>query len=203
MNYYEILGVSRTASAEEIKAAYVRLARENHPDRFRDPAERERAAARFQEINESYNHLKDEKQRQEYDRSLQRKARTPQQEAELFYKNGVLRERVKEYGEALQMFYEAMRLDPEQAHYIAAAARVTAVDPGKARQAAELYEKALAKDPLALEPYLELGALLARSGLVLRARRVYEAGLQKHPGEAALKERLAALASAERAGGKK
>ena len=56
-NYYEILGVSRTAPAAEIRQAYMRLAKERHPDRFHDPAERARAEAFFKELTAAFNTL--------------------------------------------------------------------------------------------------------------------------------------------------
>ena len=39
-SYYEILGIPRTATSAEVRQAYARLARERHPDRFTDPAEK-------------------------------------------------------------------------------------------------------------------------------------------------------------------
>ena len=63
-DYYEILGVSRTASAEEIKRAYRRLARKYHPDVNKEPG----AEDRFKEINEAYEVLSDERKRARYDR---------------------------------------------------------------------------------------------------------------------------------------
>ena len=54
---YSILGVNREASDDDIKKAYRRLARENHPDKFTDPAERERAEERMKEINAAYEEI--------------------------------------------------------------------------------------------------------------------------------------------------
>jgi molecular chaperone DnaJ len=65
-DYYEILGVSRTASADDIKKAYRRLAREHHPDVNAD--RREEAEAMFKQIGEAYNVLSDEQKRARYDR---------------------------------------------------------------------------------------------------------------------------------------
>ena len=53
-DYYKILGVSRTADADEIKKAYRKLARKHHPDAGGDEA-------KFKEINEAYEVLSDEK----------------------------------------------------------------------------------------------------------------------------------------------
>ena len=54
---FSILGVSREASDDDIKKAYRRLARENHPDKFTDPAERSRAEEKMKEINAAYEEI--------------------------------------------------------------------------------------------------------------------------------------------------
>ncbi|MPZ23547.1 MAG: molecular chaperone DnaJ, partial [Dehalococcoidia bacterium] len=61
---YEVLGIDRGASPDEIKKAFRRLAMEFHPDRNKDPA----AETRFKEINFAYEVLSDPDKRQNYDR---------------------------------------------------------------------------------------------------------------------------------------
>lgn len=63
-DYYEILGVSRTANKEDIKKAFRTLARKYHPDVNKEPD----AADKFKEINEAYEILSDDNKRARYDR---------------------------------------------------------------------------------------------------------------------------------------
>jgi len=65
-DYYEVLGVPRTAPAEEIKRAYRKLARKHHPD-LKPAGERAAAAERFKEINEAHEVLGDPDKRVKYD----------------------------------------------------------------------------------------------------------------------------------------
>ncbi|ADV67910.1 molecular chaperone DnaJ [Deinococcus maricopensis] len=64
MDFYELLGVSRTASADEIKSAYRKLALKYHPDRNKEDGAQEK----FAKINEAYAILSDPEKRAHYDR---------------------------------------------------------------------------------------------------------------------------------------
>jgi molecular chaperone DnaJ len=63
-DYYDILGLSKSASDNEIKSSYRKLAMKYHPDR--NPGDR-KAEEKFKEISESYEILKDPQKRSAYD----------------------------------------------------------------------------------------------------------------------------------------
>ncbi|MCH9804093.1 DnaJ domain-containing protein [bacterium] len=66
VDHYNTLGVIPTASAADLRAAYLKLARKHHPDQFDGP-DRDRAEGRMQQINEAWNVLGVVHKRREYD----------------------------------------------------------------------------------------------------------------------------------------
>jgi len=63
-DYYDILGVQRNASEQDLKSAFRKLAKEHHPDR--NPGDKD-AEQKFKELNEAYEILKDPQKRSAYD----------------------------------------------------------------------------------------------------------------------------------------
>ena len=64
-DYYEVLGVNKNATDEELKKAYRKLAKKYHPDA--NPDNKEEAEAKFKEVNEAYETLSDAQKRKMYD----------------------------------------------------------------------------------------------------------------------------------------
>ena len=65
-DHYAILGVPRNATQSEIRDAYLKLARETHPDRVKDPASRKEAEDKFKFVTAAYDTLSRERSRREY-----------------------------------------------------------------------------------------------------------------------------------------
>ena len=71
-NYYQVLGVSRRATPAELRAAYVRLAKQHHPDRSRLGAE---LPQRLKDVQNAYRCLSDAERRTAHDRALDERER--------------------------------------------------------------------------------------------------------------------------------
>jgi curved DNA-binding protein CbpA len=111
MDYYLVLGIDRSSTAEAVHKAFRELSRSRHPDRFPEK-ERGKAEKEYQEIVKAYNTLKDPVQRQKYDTTLSQPAPTPavntEQQFQQFFKAGVVRFQQKQYEAAAEYFTKAV-----------------------------------------------------------------------------------------------
>jgi curved DNA-binding protein CbpA len=119
-NYYSILGVSSTATPAEIKNAYMKLARQYHPDRFIDEEEKRKANEHFAKITAAYRVLSDEKMRIEYDKSLEKGMKPQEQIQETQAKNAFTRAieflKNNDPWRAVNLLRIACRYDPQPIH---------------------------------------------------------------------------------------
>lgn len=181
-NYYEILGVQRTATAAEVRTAYAKLARERHPDRFSDTAEKARAEEFFKDLTTAFNTLTNEKNRREYDQSLDRpKAAPPQEIAQSAYQRGVQMFEAKKHHEAVELLRTAVGLFPEQPAFQAALGKALARNPHWVHEGMQAIEKAIQLAPRVPSYQSDLAELLLAQGLKLRARKAAEAALRLDP----------------------
>jgi curved DNA-binding protein CbpA len=182
VNYYEILGISRTASSAEVRQAYVKLARERHPDRFTDPAEKARAQEFFKDLTTAFNTLSNDRRRSEYDQESQKpRTAVPQEIAQHAFETGMEKLKARDFHEAVQQFRVAVRLVPEEARYHAALSLGLAHNPHWIREAIEAMEAAIRLAPEEPDYHIELARLLDGRGLKLRARKAAEAALRLAP----------------------
>ncbi len=78
MNYYDELGISPQAPSEDVREAYLQLARLLHPDRLQDPKQRRLAELQMKRLNRIYDTLSNAEQRRAYDQSLVERQLPPQ-----------------------------------------------------------------------------------------------------------------------------
>ncbi|MBN2370185.1 MAG: DnaJ domain-containing protein [Vicinamibacteria bacterium] len=193
-DYYQLLGVRPDASPAEIRSAYLRLARDRHPDRHTDPAEKAHAEESFREITTAFNTLSNERSRREYDDELARpKATTPEELAQEAYLQGIERLKAQDHQEALGFFRAAVHHLPERAEYQVALGRVLAMNPSLGHEAVTVFEKAATLEPQNAQIYVELARILHNQGLRIRARRAVEAALRLAPHDPDVARILAGL----------
>lgn len=181
-NYYEILGIARSAGSGDVRKAYLQLARERHPDRFSDPAEKQRAQTAFQEITAAFNTLFNERERREYDRALEQpRPTTPAGLAGEAHAHGLQKLESGPLAEAVEHFRAAVHFVPNDARYHHALGIALSRNPPSAREAAEALETAVRLAPGEVAYHLDLAELFLRQGMKIRARRVAEAALKLDP----------------------
>jgi curved DNA-binding protein CbpA len=179
-NYYLVLGLPQNATNRQIRAHFLQLARERHPDRFQG-ADKERAEIEFQELTQAFNLLSDPVRRRELDTHLARGAGASSehsaQAARVYLQRGAAAYRKKSYSEALENFEKATREEPENAktwYHLAIAGRHLPTRKSDARAAAA---KACELDSMNFL-YLRLaGSLFAEAELYAPAARYFRLAL--------------------------
>jgi curved DNA-binding protein CbpA len=197
VNYYEVLGVERSASEQEIRERFRKLARENHPDRYRggDKADAER---RFQTLTEAVNVLTNSARRKQHDSELSSGlSKGPAdfaQVAKAYLAKGVKAYKDSDWRAAYENFDMAVKHNPADAkghHYLALAAART----GNLRQAVQAIEAAIQKEPVNATYLKDAGLICRRAGLVAKAERYLDEALQWDPSNPELQTALAELRS--------
>ena len=181
-NHYEILGVAQKASADEIRRTYLKLARDRHPDRFTDVAEKAKAHEFFQQLSEAFNTLSNEQRRRAYDQELEKpKLERPEEIAKDAFARALKKVESGEQQEALELLRVAIHHQPNEAQYHAALGRMLSRHPKHARDAVSALEKAAQLSPETLAYHLEVASLLSLQGLKIRAKKALEEALKREP----------------------
>src|SRR6266705_396271 len=196
VNYYEVLGVERSASEQEIRDRFRRLAREQHPDRYTgtDKAEAER---RFQLLTEAVNILTNSAKRKQHDAELSsginRGTADLSQVAKAYMAKGVKAFKDGDIRAAYENFDMAVKHNPADAkafHYLAlAASRI----PAYARQAVQAIESAVQREPVNAVFLKDAGLICKRAGLNAKAERYLNEALKWDPTSLEIQTALADL----------
>jgi curved DNA-binding protein CbpA len=194
-DHYQLLGVPRDADSSAIRAAYAKVARERHPDRFTDPGEKHRAEEALTLATAAFNTLTNEKSRREYDLSLSvPRVAVPEQIARDAYERGLQLIEHRAYHEAVELLRTAVHHQPREARYHAALAQALARNPHWVREAVGEFEQAIQLEPQRAQFHSWLAEVLLGQGLKLRARRAAEMALRLDPGDRTARAVMAAAA---------
>lgn len=194
-DYYELLRIAPTATAAEVRKAYALLAREKHPDRFTDPAQKAAAQTLFQDITTAFNTLSHPRRRAEYDDSRKRpQPTTPEEIARDAFERASAALEGGQLEDAVTLLQTAVHHAPDSAPYHAALGRALARVPAAAREAVQALEKATQLDPRDPVLFADLALLLNRQGLRVRAQRVLEAARKLAPHHARVARAAAEIA---------
>jgi curved DNA-binding protein CbpA len=199
-DYYQLLGVGPQASVAEIRQAYAQLAREKHPDRFQEAAAKQQAQKLFQDITTAFNTLSNPKARQEYDQARDKpQPKTPEEIAAAAFEGSHAALEAGQLDEAVSLLRTAVHHAPGQLAYQLALGRALgrATSPAAVREAVQVLERVTQLSPQNAAAFGELAAVLARSGLKLRAQKAVEAALRIAPRDVRL-HRLAAELGVEK-----
>ena len=181
VNYYEILGVERSASEQDIRERFRKLARDSHPDRYRgtDKAEAER---KFQTLTEAVNVLTNPEKRRQHDAEVgvsgSKMTSDPAQVAKAYMAKGVKAFKEKNIPEAYEAFDMATKHNPADAKAWHSLALVAARIPSQMRQAVQAIETAVQRDAMNATYLKDAGLLCKKAGLNAKAERYLEEALK-------------------------
>ena len=189
MNPFDILEIQPGASAEEVKAAYHRLAKLWHPDRF-DGAQKAKAEERFRMISEAFETLRDPVKRQH----LEKQAGVPQAPKPEAPKSPVLERKPADWFEdakkelengdperALGLVQYAIRLDGQVAEFHVFLAQLMERQGRDKRMIVKSYETAFQLNPKDVEVALRLADLFLSLGMQARSQRMVQVARELAP----------------------
>jgi curved DNA-binding protein CbpA len=202
VNYYEILGVDRSASEQDIRNKFRELARANHPDRYRGPDKAE-AERKFQTLTEAVNVLTNSEKRRQHDTEISTGAGRGTvdyaQIAKAYLSKGAKAYKEGDIKAAYENFDMAVKHEPNARgfHYLAlAASRIR----GYERQAVQAIEAAVQREPINALYLKDAGLICKKAGLVAKAERYLEEALKWDASDAEVQNALAQLREGKEAG---
>jgi len=193
MNPFEVLEVSPGATPEEIKAAYHRLAKRWHPDRY-SGEEKVEAENRFRMLAEAFNMLKDHGNRAELGKVFsepQRKVQDPstaaaarplaERTAEDWFLEAKEASEAKDYSRALGLVHYTLRMDPGRADAHVLLAQLLDMTGGDKRALVNALENAVRLNPKDVDSMIRLADVFQALGMQAKAVRIRESAKQMAP----------------------
>jgi len=189
-DYFVVLGVSRKATADEVKAAFLELAKAFHPDRLPTSVAHlsGKMTAVFEAVREAYEILQSDSRRASYEASLGdasevQKGVDPAEEALQAFKRGEALLRRRDFAGAEREYHRAYLADPK-ATYLAAEAWAIHLDPARRDQTAhakQMILEAAKKDPECDRARYQLGVLARVEGEIATAEKHFREAVRLNP----------------------
>lgn len=218
---YEILGITESASRDEVRDAYYRLAKDFHPDRHLSAAieTRREVDELFSRITEAYEAIRDREVKQgstgplmapmpmssapvssspsapSGETTAQREAR-----ADTLFQDAKGKLALRDYNGALPLLREAVRLMPDAARFQFVLGTTLTVFPKLQREAETVLRRAADLDPFNVAPLIALGQLYARAGMNIQAEKVFSEALKIDPDSKAARKGLEGVGSGKSGG---
>lgn len=182
---FERLGIPPTATRDQVKSAYLNLARHLHPDRFTSAALADLAASvrdLFVAINEAYEILSDDRKRADYVARGNRTTPAPADRAAaaIDIQKAEACSRTRDHAKARAFYEAALRADPRPAHEAAFAWGIM-MDPRGDRTQAKALARSALRDPDCDRAALICGLLARDNGDEDEAERMFRRALQANP----------------------
>ena len=205
-NYYNILGLPRNATDQQLRDRFRQLARQRHPDRFQGEG-KEQAEADFQAITEAHNVLTTPERRRQHDLELarpeaQRQGVDKEQLARVYLQRGVRAFRDKNYLEAADNFDRATKADRANAQTWYNLALACEHQVRWRSRAMAAIEQACELEPMKPQYLRAAGRIFGRAGVTGKAISYYEQALNWGGDDAAIAGEIKRLKSDKRARGK-
>jgi curved DNA-binding protein CbpA len=178
-----------------VVAAFRKLVRENHPDRFKSPEEKAKAEELLKDITEAFNNLSNPGRRQEYDKSLAQPStgvvKSPQEQVKEFLAQGLSRYRQGDLSSALSLFDHVIRVQGDNASALFHSGMIRLKNPKWRSQGADSVERAIRQEPYNADWVVEYAKAMITMGQQLRATKVLEVSAESNPASEEIRDLLA------------
>jgi len=196
MSYYTILGVDKNATMDEIRKAYLSLAKKYHPDKFTDKEEAEKMNEKFSMIVKAYRTLLDDTKRAEYDKTLtsvsfkeKLEQSTKRLQAKMAFKNGLEHYKKGDFWRSEKYFRSAVAFFPDRALYKSYLGLSLVHQKGMGDEALKYCQEAVEKELYNSHFHVNLGIVYRILGDTKNAIKCFEEALSWNKNDSrALKE---------------
>ena len=201
LTFYDILEINIDTPQSEIKKAYLKAARNFHPDkhgRLPDPAMKDKLTSLFTFLNRAYDTLSNETEKEKYDSILLKKTKEKEPESETIraekqFERGLAELKAGNAWGAVDSLRWATRLVPNKASYWAHLSLALSKMPRRNKEAEEAILKAIELEPHNVNYYIHLGMIYVNSGMTKRAVQQFKAALTWDPTNKKAMEELGKL----------